>query len=701
VRLFNGVPGDIHSFDLLHEFLELQPYRLSFWRTATHEINYRRLFDINYIEGIRVEEPEAFQQIHALIRELIEQGDITGLRLDHVDGLFDPAGYLDALSSLFGPGRNIYLVVEKILSAGESLPLHWKTHGTTGYEFLNELNGLYVDTRNGYEFRKLYHRFTGRQQDFLPVLYRSKKLIIATSMASELNVLAHELNRISEGHRRFRDFTLDSLQSALLEVVACFPVYRTYVGPSGWSDFDDRCIDTAISQALRRNPAMEPSIFRFIGQMLRPADMPDMPDDFARRVRFAMKFQQYTPPVHAKGVEDTAFYRYAPLLSLNEVGGEPARFGRSPGEFHHANQERLRNWPLSMLTTSTHDSKRGEDARARINVLSEMPNEWRAAISRWARANASARTMVGGDPAPERSDEYLFYQALLGSWPAGLTGPPEREFVDRMRNYIQKALKEKKVHTSWINPSKDYDDAASRFVERALAGPNSRSFLPLFLPFQQRIARFGMVNSLSQLVLKIASPGVPDFYRGSELWDLNLVDPDNRRLVDFRLRERLLEEMEPLLACSCPAEERIRALAGMVGQWEDGRIKLYFTAAGLRLRRRWREVFIGGQYIALQVEGSASAHLVAFARVSGERSVIALAPRLVATLCHSGAALPLGPDVWGDTRVILPENLSQAAYRNVLTGKTFSPAPELSVAQVLQTVPAAILIAGEGEEFSG
>ncbi|MGH9663936.1 MAG: malto-oligosyltrehalose synthase, partial [Bryobacteraceae bacterium] len=418
VRLFNGTPGDIHSFDLLHAFLELQPYRLSYWRTATHEINYRRFFDINELAGIRVEEPEAFQQIHGLIRELIGRGEITGLRLDHVDGLFDPAGYLETLSSFFDSGRRIYLVVEKILSAGESLPLHWKAHGTTGYEFLNELNGLYVDARNGHEFRKLYHRFTGRQQDFSLVVYRSKKLIIATSMASELNVLAQELNRISEGHRRFRDFTLDSLQGALLEVVACFPLYRTYVGPAGWSEFDSRSIDAAVAQALRRNPAMEPSIFGFISRMLRPVKAPDTPeDDFERRLRFAMKFQQYTPPVQAKGVEDTAFYRYAPLLSLNEVGGDPARFGRSAGEFHHANQERLRNWPLSMLATSTHDSKRGEDARARINVLSEMPNEWRAAISRWARANASARTMVAGEPAPERTDEYLFYQALLGSWP--------------------------------------------------------------------------------------------------------------------------------------------------------------------------------------------------------------------------------------------------------------------------------------------
>ncbi|MGH9665836.1 MAG: malto-oligosyltrehalose synthase, partial [Bryobacteraceae bacterium] len=289
---------------------------------------------------------------------------------------------------------------------------------------------------------------------------------------------------------------------------------------------------------------------------------------------------------------------------------------------------------------------------------------------------------------------------LLGSWPAGVTGPPEREFVDRMRGYIQKALKEKKVHTSWINPSKDYDDAASRFVERALAGPNSRSFLPLFLPFQQRIARFGMINSLSQLVLKIASPGVPDFYRGAELWDLNLVDPDNRRPVDFRLREQLLDEMEPLLACSCPVEERIRALGLMLEHWEDGRIKLYVTAAGLRLRRRWWETFAGGQYVPLAVEGAAASHLVAFARVSSGRSVIAVAPRLAATLCGSRASLPLGPDVWGDTNVTLPENLAQTSYRNILTGETFSPGATLSAAQALRTAPATLLVTQQ-EDFSG
>jgi len=699
VKLFNGAPGQSKSFDLLHGLLELQAYRLSFWRTAMHEINYRRFFDINELAGIRMEEPEVFAQAHALIRGLAKEGLVNGIRLDHVDGLFDPHGYFEKLTEMFGPDRRIYVVAEKILSEGEALPPEWSVHGTTGYDFLNDLNGLFADAGRVHDFRKLYERFTGREDWFPEVVYASKKLIISTSMASELNVLAHELNRISESHRSFRDFTLDSLQEALREIVACFPVYRTYFTPRGWTELDERSIDAAVSEALRRNPAMEPSIFHFIRAMLLPVKSAEVrQEEYERRVRFAMKFQQYTGPVQAKAMEDTAFYRYGPLVSLNEVGGDPGMFGRSAERFHELNRKRLHCRPLSMLSTSTHDTKRGEDARARINVLSEIPGQWRAMISRWARANASARTMVGGKSAPDRGDEYLFYQALLGAWPAGLNGPPPAEFVERMRGYMRKAVKEEKVHTSWINPSEEYDAAVSRFVEHALTGKNSRSFLPLFLPFQQRIARLGVMNSLSQLILKIGSPGVPDFYQGAELWDLSLVDPDNRRAVDFDQRARYLEEMEAMLE-GCGGAQRAY-VRGLLEHWEDGRIKLFATAAGLRLRRRLREVFLEGAYIPLTVGGAGAGHLIAFGRRKGAEAVIVMAGRLFASLCGNGS---MNGESWRDTVMRMPRELSGGAYRNVLTGEDVEVEEQdgegvMRVAGALSHMPATILYRSAEEQ---
>ncbi|MEO8050152.1 MAG: malto-oligosyltrehalose synthase [Acidobacteriota bacterium] len=698
VHRFNGSAGDRQSFDLLHELLELQPYRLSYWRTAMHEINYRRFFDINELAGIRMEDTETFRRAHELVFELIRQGEVTGLRFDHIDGLYDPAGYLDAVDSASETNHLIYRVVEKILSAGEQLPVHWKTHGSSGYDFLNDVNGLFVDSRYSHHFRELHQRFTGEEQEFREVVYTSKKLIIGTSMASELNVLAHELNRISERHRRFRDFTLDSLQEALREIVACFPVYRSYVVPGGWHELDQRNIDLAVSSALLRNPALEPSIFHFIRQMLLPERTPDLTEEeFQRRLRFSMKFQQYTGPVQAKGVEDTAFYRYGPLLSLNEVGGDPSRFGRNPEDFHNANGQRQKFWPLTMLTTSTHDTKRGEDARARINVLSEIPAKWSSAISRWARANASARTLVRGKYAPDRSDEYLYYQALLGAWPPEATGPPERAFIDRMSDYMQKAVKEKKTHSSWMHPSADYDNAVSKFVERSLTGRNACVFLPLFLPFQERVASIGMINSLSQLILKIGSPGVPDFYQGSELWDLNLVDPDNRRAVDFGLREQWLESMRPLLEPQYAADVQIHAVQDMLQHWQDGRIKLFAMAAALGARRRYPEVFVGGEYIPLAPNGPAAQNVVAFARAAGNQRAVILAPRLVAGLSGVNASFPIGAAIWQDVHVPLPENWGKECYRNIFTGEAVLPTattePQaLPLADIFKVMPIAVLV---------
>ncbi len=704
VRLINGTPGDARSFNLLHDLLEGQAYRLSFWRTAMHEINYRRFFDINDLAGVRVEEPKVFAEIHATIARLMAEGHIDGVRLDHIDGLFDPAGYLERLTALVAPATP-YVVVEKILSHDEPLPDRWHARGTTGYDFMNDVNGLFVDNLHAHQMRMTYRRFSGRTDDFADVIYEGKRLVIASSMSSELNVLAHWLNRISEQERRTRDFTLDSLQDALREVVACFPVYRTYVGYDGWTPRDETIIDTAVTRALERNPALEPSIFEFIRQMLHPARLVGLgEDEYVQRRRFAMKFQQYTGPVEAKGVEDTAFYRYTPLLSLNEVGGDPARFGRSAQEFHDANLHRVHHWPLAMTATSTHDTKRGEDARARINVLSELPGEWRTLVSRLSRATASARRRVNGQPAPDRNDEYLFYQALVGAWPAGLEETPTPEFVARMRAYMQKAVKEAKVHTSWIHPSPAYDDAVVAFVEGALSGRASRAFLRLFVPFASRVARAGAVNSLSQLVLKIASPGVPDFYQGTELWDLSLVDPDNRRAVDYDTRERWLADALAWIEDADPGR-RAATLASLLDGWTDGRIKLFLTAAGLRLRRRYRSLFIKGSYTPLDVSGVHGRHLVAFARRHGSAVAIAVVPRLVSRIFGAQAPRPPAADVWQDTTIDIPAPLDTATFTHAWTGDTIVCERDgsrawLRASDLFRHVPAALLVAGPEEAHS-
>jgi (1->4)-alpha-D-glucan 1-alpha-D-glucosylmutase len=468
------------------------------------------------------------------------------------------------------------------------------------------------------------------------------------------------------------------------------------VGYDGWTALDEQSIDTAVTRALARNPATEPSIFEFIRQMLRPARLADISEaEYVQRRRFAMKFQQYTGPVEAKGVEDTAFYRYTPLLSLNEVGGDLARFGRSAQDFHQANLHRLVHWPLAMIATSTHDTKRGEDARARISVLSEVPAEWRTLVSRLSRATAALRTVVNGQSAPDRNDEYLFYQALLGAWPAGLEGLPDEAFVARMRAYMQKAVKEAKVHTSWIHPSAEYDQAVSSFVEGALVGRHAHRFARLFQPFAARIARLGAVNALSQLVLKVASPGVPDFYQGTETWDLSLVDPDNRRVVDFDTRERWLAEALTWLDEAVPA--RVATLADLLTGWTDGRIKVYLTTAALRLRREFRDLFLYGEYIPLEVRGERAAHVVALARRGPSGVAVAVVPRLVHAVFGGQAPAPPPAEAWRDTVVDLPAPLASTVFTHLFTGESCVCTHDedramLRISDVLRHAPVALLI---------
>jgi len=731
VAEINGTPGQPSSFDALHELLEAQPYRLSYWRTASHEINYRRFFDINTLVGLRVERTEVFDATHQLLAQLIAESKVHAVRIDHPDGLFDPAKYFCMLQQLAGralgvhaavpendrPARPLYVVAEKILSGSERLPQNWGVHGTTGYNFLNDLNGLFIDTEQGRRMRRVYAKLTGQDQSFDDVLYASKRLIIGTAMASELNVLAHTLERIGESNRKSRDFTLDSLRDVITEFVACFPVYRTYVDERGWTAEDRAVVVRAIARARRRNPAMESSLFDFLREVVLPREVPEEKGEAPvgverrggyppaderesrERLRFSMKLQQYTGPVQAKGLEDTAFYRYNMLLSLNEVGGDPSRFGRSVEQFHEANRLRVEVWPFEMLATATHDTKLGEDVRARINVLSEIPDEWGREASKWMRLAKPHRTLVDGDPAPDRNDEYRFYQALLGVWPADLDGDTKsapEELVARLSEYMIKAVKEAKVHTSWLTPNEPYEEALRTFVRGVLTGAGSAKLLAAVLPLQRKVAHLGIINSLAQIALKIGAPGVPDFYQGTDLWDLSLVDPDNRRPVDFDRRRSALDDVDEALRSGLDA--RAATLRNWLETWTDGRIKMAVTAAGLRLRRELPEVFLGGEYLPVPVETTVLGGAIAFARRSAERDQAALfvVPRLCNRLVTPAQPFPLGGDCWKTSRLMLPPELGDRQFRGEITGVEIRPTRAgenawIFIGEALQTVPVAML----------
>jgi (1->4)-alpha-D-glucan 1-alpha-D-glucosylmutase len=700
LKVLNGNPGDPTSFDQLHNLLEEQAYRLAYWRTALHEINYRRFFDINELVGVRVEDEKVFDEVHRGLLPLVHQGQVTGLRLDHIDGLYDPRGYLARLDESLRAvcGSSLYVVAEKILSGGETLREDFRLEGTTGYDFLNEVNGLFVDGRAALPLKRLHLRFTGRTRTLPEVIYRSKRLIAASALASELTVLANALNHLSEQDRHSRDFTLISLQDALRDVVACFPVYRTYLGEEeGATGKDAEVIETAISEARRRNPATESSVFDFVRSILLSRPQGTAPVPAAQRA-VALKLQQYTGPLQAKGLEDTTFYRHNVLLSLNEVGGEPQRFGTSVRAFHDANLHRARRWPFTMLATSTHDTKRGEDARCRLDVLSEIPSEWAHAVAEWQKLNAAARSNLAGESAPDAGDEYLFYQSLLGAWPMeNLGGEPPPAFVARMQAYMRKALREAKLHTSWINVNEPYEKATERFIEMVLDPVSGKRFLTQLAPLCETVAFCGMLNALAQLVLKLASPGVPDFYQGCETWNLSLADPDNRRPADFPGLAAALSHLEAALDEEAESTQRRELARRWLHAWRDGTIKHFLTAAGLRLRRRQSDLFLEGDYLPLAVEGAVGKHIVAFARRRGEEQVVAVVPRLFHELGGSDHRFPVGGEVWHDTRVLLPDSEASRSYRDTFTGARFAPQvdsgrPGLAVGELLDCLPVALLV---------
>ncbi len=673
----NGEQGDPASFDRLHELLEQQAYRLAHWRVAADEVNYRRFFDINDLAGLRMELPAVFDATHALVLRLVAEGRLDGLRIDHPDGLFDPGAYYARLRDRLWSGvcgersdakPPCYVVVEKILASHETLREGWPVHGTTGYDFANELNGLFVYPGSAKSMDRLYTRFTGRVRDFDEVAYERKKLIVRTQLSSELTVLTHLVHAIAKRDRHTRDFTRNGLRDALTEVVACFPVYRTYVTGDGSNEADRRCIEWAVAEARRRSPASEVDILHFLGDLLMLRVTGPRPDI----VSFVMKFQQYTAPVMAKGIEDTAFYDYNRLLSMNEVGGDPNRFGVSVDEFHRANAARAERWPHAMLTTSTHDTKRSEDVRARLNVLTEIPALWRRHAVRWRRINRPRKRIVQGREAPSRNDEYHFYQTLLGVWPLQSPGTRElAELRERTERYMLKAVREAKVRTSWINPNPHYEEAVSRFVYRVLARPDNNAFLRDFVPFQRRVARIGLYNSLAQTLLKLTAPGVPDVYQGNELAVFSLVDPDNRGSVDYDLRRVMLEELRRATA----DEAKLAACAREIAEeMEDGRAKLYLTWRTLGLRRRWADTFAGGEYVPLAAGGSKGEHLCAFARVRDGKQVIVVVPRWLARLAGGLETTGVDTAQWAQAWVGVERLPSGTGYRSVLTGERLHPA---------------------------
>ena len=715
----NGDKRNPRSFDRLEALLADQAYRLSFWGVAAEEINYRRFFDINDLAAIRVELPNVLDAVHDKAFQLLREGKVTGLRVDHVDGLMDPPQYLQNLQHAVGangadadpgapapppvvaqPGDRLqtYVVVEKILSGDEFLPRDWPVHGTTGYEFLNTVNGLFVDSGGARAIERLYQRLREGRGEFEDLLYLAKRLILRTAMSSELYVLAQRLDRISEQHRWSRDFTQNSLHLALAEVIACFPVYRTYIQAASTevSAGDRQHVLRAIRDAKRRNRSTSESVFDFIADILLLRDPDGLSDaERSERREFVLRLQQLTGPVMAKGLEDTVFYRYFPLASLNEVGGRPTGGGIDPLRVHAWNTRRLAEWPHGLSTTATHDTKRGEDVRARLNVLSEMPRDWQRVLRHWQRLNRRLKSIVDDVRIPGTNEEYLIYQTLIGAWPmdaidADPTDEAREALRVRINAYMTKALREAKLHTSWINVNAPYERGVAQFIDLLLQPSSGGPFIAELRRFVAGIAVPGICNSLAQVVLKVTAPGVPDIYQGNELWDLSLVDPDNRRPVDFAARRELLSEVT-----AHGDAELAEIYRTSLRRPADGRVKLLVTTRALHHRRRHRALYDTGGYLALGVEGDHPRNVVAFARtLDGAAPALTVVGRLFASIASAGD-LPIG-EAWGDTRLLLPSGLPRSRYRDVLTGSLVAVdashgAPALRLAHTFANLPVAIL----------
>ncbi len=652
VNAFNGGGGDLDSFGRLDVLIRAQYWRPAYFRVAADDINYRRFFNINDLAGIRIEVSEVFERAHRLVFRLLDEGVLDGIRLDHIDGLLDPKAYCLRLREK--APRPFYLVVEKILAPHENLREDWGVDGTTGYEFANLLTGLLVDPAGEEVLTRTYSTFTGVAGDFSEIVRDCKLRIMDDEMSSELIVLARAAARVARSHPRTADFTNNVLHRALTQIIACFPVYRTYVDQDGASEADRRDIDWAIAQARRCDMALDPSVFDFLHELLT-ADLVAEPQSGFSRVAVigaAMRLQQYSGPVMAKGLEDTAFYRYNRLLALNEVGGSPERFSVSVATFHGANRDRARRTPHALLSTSTHDTKRGEDARARLAVLSEMPRDWAEQVALWSRMIRAPQASTTEEMPPDRNDEYAFYQLLLAAWPpAFFSGALDPDAVAAFRLRIEvamlKTLREAKLRTTWAMPNEAYEQATLDFVRRALNTARANPFLESFQAFLARIAPLGVRNSVVQVVLKLTVPGVPDIYQGTELWDLSLVDPDNRHLIDFGRRRDALNDVKGWTG----------EVSKLLEDWPDGRIKLYLVAKLLQLRRQHPTLFDAGSYEPLDVSGPYAERVCAFMReAKGTRIIVA------------ALLFPARGDAAGQT-IVLPQALAEKRWKSLLDGR--------------------------------
>ncbi len=663
--------------DFMASLLSEQVFALAEWRTAFREINYRRFFDIIDLICLRMEAPNAFETTHKLISQLLFEHKIEGLRVDHLDGLWDPEEYLCKLRSI---ASKAYIVVEKILQNDENPPQSWSVAGTTGYDFLNKLNGLFVAEENKARMNELYRQFSGIRKSFSEILYECKKHVIRKSFSADVDNLQSLLHQVLKHKLHDKEFSKKTTCEAIIEILAAFPVYRSYI--SGKNADGEGNFKLALQTAMKRNTRIRAEL-EVIGDLLKEARL--SPNALA----FIMRVQQFTGAIMAKGFEDTALYVYNRLLSLNEVGGDPDKFGCSREEFYTFLSQRQTKWPLTLNATSTHDTKRGEDARARMNVLSEIPSEFHNETKKWSDTNCLKKTRIDGKLAPSKNEEYFIYQTLVGSFPFEQADMPQ--FIDRLMAYSAKALREAKVNSSWFSPNELYEKAVASFISKLLESSKKNAFLEEFMPFQKKIAFIGCLNSLSQTLIKIASPGVPDFYQGTELWDLNFVDPDNRRPVDFQKRQEYLREVRNLKSSD---------LREFPQGFQDERTKIFEINRALKLRDRKKELFQTGKTVPLPVKGALRDHLIAFCRNKEEDFAIVVVPRLLFNI--EQAQPPLLDIDWKDTFICLPKGASKT-WTEIFTSITqFSKnrgcGQGFFASDLLKDFPVALLVSGDNPE---
>lgn len=672
LNALNGTPGNPSSFDHLDNILREQNFRLCFWKVAAEEINYRRFFNINELISLKMEDENVYKRTHSLIIELIKEGTITGLRIDHVDGLYNPAAYLKRLRE---EGENLFLLVEKILARNEILPENWSVEGTTGYDFLNYVNSLFIDRKNVKAFTSVYQGFIKKLLHNHDIAHEKKRLIIRARMAGEVEKLAYLVESISSGDRAGIDITMHGLKAALEEILTFFPVYRTYITRNDYSSQDHKYIDYVIEKSRKFNPRYSKEI-EYIGSILKmnfSEHIPERQKELA--LDFIMKFQQLTGPLMAKGFEDTALYVYNRFISLNEVGGEPGQFGRDPEIFHDFILKRFEQWKHSMNASSTHDTKRGEDMRARLNVLSEIPEEWEQKIILWNNINRKHKTVVRKKNAPERNDEYFLYQSIIGVFPLDINELPD--FKERMKEYIVKAVREAKVHTAWIKPDEEYENAYLSFADKILS--DDSEFLKDLIPFAAKISFYGIYNSLSQMIIKILAPGVPDIYQSSELWNFSLVDPDNRRPVDYELRERMLDKI-------ISEEENIN-IQKLINEPAAGEIKMFILHKLLQERKRAPSLYSEGTYKPLYAEGKLNNNIIGFTREHNGKYALILTARFLTKIIKYGQ--PYNPEIWKDTKIRL--NIKDK-LRNIFTGELYNPEESTRLTEILLQAPFAVLV---------